>query len=193
MGVSGLSAAELLKLADTGASSNVAERGLLLLEAALPELTEEEVLGVGLGARAAVVLELRYGTFGDKLSVRISCPVCDTLLSTEISREELGMRLLEPADPLALADDVIEQVGDALLAADPQAEVRVDLTCAVCGHAWSPVLDPVPFFWRELTAASAQILDDVHQLAAGYGWSEEEVLRLSSCRRRRYVERLLGA
>jgi hypothetical protein len=247
----GLSAAELLELADAGANSDVAQRGLLLLEAALGERSLEELAAVALGARDGLVFELRCDTFGDKIPARISCPACELLLSTEIAREEIGMRALperdacsrsvpvscgdvaveartpdgaaltraacapdleaarrsliescivsavrgedEPLDPLALPDAVICEVGDALLEADPQAEVRVDLTCAGCGHQWAPVFDPVLFLWRELTTTSQQILDDVHQLATGYGWSEEEVLRLSSRRRRRYVERLLSA
>ena len=243
---SGLSAAELLELADAGASADVAQRGLLLLEAAGGD---GDALAIGLGARDAAVLELRCATFGDTLPARISCPACGMLLSTEIARAELGgpglsgvggvceVRVVagdivveartpdgaalaraaaepdvdgarrsliesclvaahrgeEVVEPLALPEGVLEQVGDALLEADPRSEMRVDLTCAGCSHAWAPVLDPVLFFWRELAATSVQIIDDVHQLATGYGWSEEEVLRLSSRRRRRYVERLLGA
>jgi hypothetical protein len=38
-----------------------------------------------------------------------------------------------------------------------------------------------------------QVLDEVHELASAYGWSEEEILGLSSRRRRQYVERLTRA
>lgn len=96
----------------------------------------------------------------------------------------------EPVDPLSLDDGILERVGEAIVAAEPQVEVRVAMTCAGCGREWAPVLDIVQFLWREVSTASVHLLDEVHQLAIGYGWSEEQVLKLSSRRRRQYVERL---
>jgi hypothetical protein len=93
-------------------------------------------------------------------------------------------------DPFDLDDALLERIGDAIVAADPQAEVGVTMSCAGCGNEWTPVLDIAEFLWRELSHTSVQLLDEVHQLAIGYGWSEEQVLRLSSRRRREYVERL---
>lgn len=95
-----------------------------------------------------------------------------------------------PLDPLELDDALLRRVGEAIVEAEPQVEVRVPMSCAACGHEWAPVLDVVHFFWRELSASSVALLDEVHQLAIGYGWSEEQVLRLSPRRRRQYVERL---
>jgi hypothetical protein len=95
-------------------------------------------------------------------------------------------------DPLELDEALLERIGSAILAADPQAEVGVTMSCAGCGEEWTAVLDISEFFWRELSTTSVQLLDEVHQLAIGYGWSEEQVLRLSSRRRREYVERLAG-
>jgi hypothetical protein len=96
----------------------------------------------------------------------------------------------EPVDPDALDHDALQRIGEAILESDPQAEVGVTMTCASCGHQLGAVLDIAEFFWREVSATSVQLLDEVHQLAIGYGWSEEQVLRLSSRRRREYVERL---
>lgn len=96
----------------------------------------------------------------------------------------------EVVDPLAVPDDVLFAVGEAIVEADPMTEVRVPMACASCGLEWQPVLDIVVFAWRELSLASEQLLDEVHQLAVGYGWTEAQVLELSSRRRRRYVERL---
>lgn len=95
-------------------------------------------------------------------------------------------------DPLELKDELLERVGDAIVAADPQAEVSVTMGCASCGNEWTAILDIAQFFWRELSTTSIQLLDEVHQLATGYGWSEEQVLKLSSRRRREYVDRLAG-
>jgi hypothetical protein len=97
----------------------------------------------------------------------------------------------EPVDPLTLDPAVLEAVGEAIVEAEPEVELRLPMTCASCAHEWAPVLDIVHFFWRELTVAASQLVDEIHQLATGYGWTEDQVLRLPSRRRRRYVERLL--
>jgi len=241
----GLSPAKLLDVVDAGSGSDPAERGLLLLAAARPDLDQESLPWVGLDERDAAIVALRCATFGDSLSGRITCPACHIVLAVSMTREELarepgggpvarielgefavearppcGSDLLHAAaeanvadarlalidrcvvearagsveiDPADLPDEVLDGVGEAILAAAPGAELRVELTCAQCGHAWAPVLDPVLFMWQELSGASAQMLDDVHQLAAAYGWTEADVLSLSARRRRRYVERLLDA
>lgn len=98
----------------------------------------------------------------------------------------------DPVDPNSLPESVVERAGAEILVADPQSEVTVGLICAGCGHDWAPVLDIALFTWSELEVAAAQILDEVHDLAHSYGWSEPEILALSSRRRRRYVERLAG-
>lgn len=98
----------------------------------------------------------------------------------------------EAVDPLELGDELLERVGEAIVAIDPQAEVGVTMGCAGCGNEWTAILDIVQFFWREISTTGVQLLDEVHQLAVGYGWSEEQVLRLPSRRRREYVERLAG-
>lgn len=96
----------------------------------------------------------------------------------------------KPIDPLTLDDALLERVGDAIIEAEPQVEVRIPMACAGCGHEWAPVLDIVQFLWRELSVTGVRLLDEVHELAVGYGWSEEQVLRIPSRRRRQYVERL---
>lgn len=94
-------------------------------------------------------------------------------------------------DSLTLPDEVLWEVGEALIAAEPTLEMVLPMSCAKCGAEWASALDIVDFFWRELAAASVQLLDDVHELACGYGWSEDQVLRLSARRRREYVNRLV--
>ena len=97
-----------------------------------------------------------------------------------------------PLDPSMLDDELVAAVGEAIAAAEPQIEVRVSMACALCAREWAPVLDIVHFLWRELSRTASILLDDVHVLAAGYGWSEPQVLELSDERRRSYVRRLLG-
>lgn len=75
---------------------------------------------------------------------------------------------------------------------DPLAEMLLDLRCEQCGEQWQAVFDIVTFFWNELQARSRRLLQEVDLLARTYGWTEEDVLRLSDQRRRLYVEMALS-
>lgn len=77
----------------------------------------------------------------------------------------------------------------ALAAADPHAEIAVDLACPACHAEWSEVLDVCDYFTRELDVLAARLLDEVDRLARAYGWTEAEVLALGPRRRRHYLER----
>ena len=91
------------------------------------------------------------------------------------------------ADADDLPDDVRAAIGEALSAADPLADLAVDLTCAACAHTWSAPLDAAAWLWSELQAWARRLLLDVHGLARAYGWSEDEVLKLSPWRRAAYL------
>ena len=75
---------------------------------------------------------------------------------------------------------------------DPLAEVLIDLRCELCGQQWQAVFDIVTFFWNELHTRSRRLLQEVDLLARTYGWTEQEVLRLSDQRRGLYVEMALS-
>jgi hypothetical protein len=98
----------------------------------------------------------------------------------------------EPISADELSDALVAAVGERMLAADPQAEVHLDLTCPACGARWRALFDIVGFFWREIEAWAVRTLREVHALATAYGWSEREILALSPWRRRFYLE-LVGA
>ena len=53
---------------------------------------------------------------------------------------------------------------------------------------WRVTLEPVDFVWREIAQRVRLIAHEVHELAAAYGWTEREILQLSSARRRLYLE-----
>jgi hypothetical protein len=85
-----------------------------------------------------------------------------------------------------LPEDVVAAVESTM--AHAEEPVTLALSCAGCGHTWSERLDPAPFLWEEVTALAGRLVADVHVLASAYGWSEDQVLALSSARRRLYVE-----
>jgi hypothetical protein len=87
-----------------------------------------------------------------------------------------------------LSEEVVEALGDAMLSRDPGAELRVDLDCADCGHAWEVFFDVADFFWRELAALAQRLTAEVADLAQAYGWSERDILAMGSARRKLYME-----
>ncbi len=68
--------------------------------------------------------------------------------------------------------------------------LELALACGECAGTWTLNFDPASFLWEELNACALSLLDEVHQLAAHYGWSERDILALSEPRRRAYLARL---
>jgi hypothetical protein len=94
----------------------------------------------------------------------------------------------EPCTVADLPEDVLRSLTAAMEAADPQAEVELEIVCPSCGHRWEAIFDIVSFLWREVEAWAARLVREVHALASAYGWSEREILSLSPRRRRSYLE-----
>jgi hypothetical protein len=108
-------------------------------------------------------------------------------------RRELVRRCVTTVNSRAVASDevpdrVIEAVAALLAKADPQADLLIPLTCAVCGQAWRAPLDIAEQVWAELDLCARRLLSDVHCLATAYGWRESDVLSVSPARRRFYLE-----
>lgn len=87
---------------------------------------------------------------------------------------------------------VLVSLIDHLEVLDPQADIRLNLTCPECSHVWTVLFDIASFLWTEINDWAEHMLQTVYQLAAGYGWSEQEILRLSPVRRQLYLG-LMGA
>jgi hypothetical protein len=115
--------------------------------------------------------------------------------------EETGARLLErcvvrakrgdePVAPTDLPGPVRDALAQAVERADPQADVELTIGCPACAHVNVVPFDVAAFFWDELNAWSFRTLQDVHELASAYGWSERDVLGMTSFRRQIYLEML---
>ncbi|MHC3474029.1 T4 family baseplate hub assembly chaperone [Streptomyces sp. 7R007] len=87
-----------------------------------------------------------------------------------------------------LPASVQRRIAEAVEAADPAADVTLNVGCPECGAATRAELDIATYLWTELDAWARDVLLDVHLLATAYGWSEPEILALSPTRRRYYLE-----
>ena len=89
-----------------------------------------------------------------------------------------------------LPNSLLAQLDEALEKADPQADLRLNLTCDACGNRSQVPFDIVSYLWSELEAWAIRLLREVHLLARGYGWSESEILKMTAWRRHCYLEML---
>jgi hypothetical protein len=138
-------------------------------------------------------------TEGDvRLSVRapnshdLECiAACDDIV---VARRVLAERCIvgawnagEPIPPCDVADTAVTALAVALGAADPGADLVIDLHCDVCGRQWPLAFDVVFIVWKEIESMARRLLYEVHELAWAYGWGEAEILGLSDTRRRHYL------
>jgi hypothetical protein len=95
-------------------------------------------------------------------------------------RAALLARCIEADDP------ELRDRAAARLPAEP-TDVRFDLTCPSCAARWQAPFDIAAFTWREIETWAVRTLAEIHAIAGAYGWTEDEILRLSPSRRDTYV------
>jgi hypothetical protein len=96
--------------------------------------------------------------------------------------------LLERCATTELSADQRADVCRAMAAADPLAEVLVDVECPACATSFIADLDVAAFVWAGVRGRALRLLRDVDALARAYGWTEAEVLALGDRRREAYLE-----
>jgi hypothetical protein len=98
----------------------------------------------------------------------------------------------QPVDPSRLPERVLKQVIERMAAADPQAEVQIELACPACEHRRSVVFDILSYLWSEIDDWAHRLLIEVHTLASAYGWSEADIMTMSAHRRDLYLQMIAG-
>ena len=94
----------------------------------------------------------------------------------------------ENVDVSTLPDDVLDAVSRRIEVLDPGATVSFALTCPDCAAHWNAPLDVGRLVWQKVQVAAERLLLDIDALARTYGWTEQEVLRLSPARRAAYLQ-----
>ena len=92
---------------------------------------------------------------------------------------EVGADELDP--------DIVQAVSRRMSEADPQAEIEFPLECAECHARWNEIFDIASFLWTEIQGWATRLLNEVHRLAAAYGWREADILAMSAMRRSIYL------
>ncbi len=92
----------------------------------------------------------------------------------------------------SLPGDKQEALADYMGSCDPQAETMLKIACPACGHGWEQPFDIAGFVWEELKWHARRLLNEIHELACAYGWTETEILTLTPGRRRAYLEMVVS-
>lgn len=79
-----LSSSELLAVWERGQNEPPYGRALLLLSAASPEQSPDELAKISIGSRDARLLTLREWTFGPRLTAVMACPACGERLEVTV-------------------------------------------------------------------------------------------------------------
>lgn len=129
----------------------------------------------------------------DQLQLTIRSLTCADLLAVEaeptfLQRESLMRRCLSDGDRLApLSAPAQKLLVEKLAEADPQADIRIGVTCGQCGHGWSAFFDIASHLWAEIDAWAKRLITEVHALASAYGWAERDIVAMSPWRRQLYM------
>jgi len=94
----------------------------------------------------------------------------------------------EEVEASSLPEPVVLELATEMEARDPQAETLLAFECPACGLRWQALFDVQVFLWDEIRARARHLLNEVHCLASVYGWTEKDILEMSSARRRFYLE-----
>jgi hypothetical protein len=124
----------------------------------------------------------------DGREVRFRLPTSADLLAVNTSAQLLERCLLNRGNHQDFVPVILEKMSSA----DPMADIHFALNCPNCAHKWEAAFDIAAFLWREITAAARRLLREIHTLAFAYGWTESEILSLSSARRCAYLEMATG-
>jgi hypothetical protein len=69
-------------------------------------------------------------------------------------------------------------------------ELSCTIECPGCSGTESLDFDIARFLWAEVRNAARRLLGEIHELASAYGWSEQDIARMSAGRREAYLELL---
>jgi hypothetical protein len=118
-------------------------------------------------------------------------------IAGERNAEKAALRLMEfchitngedDAAAQSWSSEELEELGEKMIEADPLAETMLSFECPSCKSTRAQALDLPEFLWAEVEAAAKRLLEEIHNLASAYGWSEDAILSLSNSRRALYLQ-----
>jgi hypothetical protein len=110
------------------------------------------------------------------------------------ARRQLAARALSSerggVSPDQLTEKVLVRVAQRLAEIDPLADPVFLLICPECSASWELPLDVPALLVHEIAETAETVIDQVHDLASCYHWSEPDILRLPEARFAAYLARV---
>jgi hypothetical protein len=143
-----------------------------------------------------------YTTEMDGFIIRFRLPTSQDLIflknqsSQTLAKELLNQCILSVEkentgyDLKNLPEKVIEHVNSRMSEEDPQADIRMLLSCPSCKTQWESCFDILSYLWTEINSWAKYMLQEIYILAKSFGWSENNILEIGPKRRRFYLEML---
>jgi hypothetical protein len=160
------------------------------------ELVADAAAVCALGESSAPVAPVEVGGLRAEWRTPTTRDVAAALSSDDVTAELLRrciLRIEAPGHdrgeiPVTEAPDRLRAaVVDAMAAADPVADLLIEVECPACVERFVVDLDVPRFVWDEIDVRARRLLNEVDLLARVYGWTESEVLALSDRRRATYL------
>ena len=142
--------------------------------------------------------EERFMLHAEPYVVSFRLPNSYDLLKASVYKENPDRLLLDcilevkkgdvQCDAAVVPEEVLGLLDRRMEEEDPQADISMLLRCAGCSHEWEMSFDICSYLWMEIDDWARRVLREVALLAAAFGWSESDILRMSPRRRRLYLE-----
>lgn len=94
------------------------------------------------------------------------------------------------AEAVAEHVEIIKKVNDVLEKNQEASDIVLQSVCPECGTPVGSIFDIVHVLDDDITSNAALFLEEIHQLASAYGWTEQEIFSLPRARRSWYVKRI---
>lgn len=95
-----------------------------------------------------------------------------------------------PAEDWQLPVDWLAPLGTALDGADPLTALSVSAQCPACTTPLDVEVDLEFLLLEDFRRQQRVLLDEIHQIAGRYHWSEVDIIALPAWRRARYLSRI---
>lgn len=86
-----------------------------------------------------------------------------------------------------LPESIFEALGKEMERVSPLTNISFHLNCPSCDHTWEMKFDIITYLWQEIDNWAKNILQEIYLLASTFGWSERDILSMSSIRRQYYL------
>jgi hypothetical protein len=111
-------------------------------------------------------------------------------LASGTAPDQMRQCLVTQSSGAPLTSKWLETIDTALTEADPLTALEVEAVCPNCGVTNRIPVDLEQQCLRMLSYQQPRLMDEIHQLALAYHWTEAEILAIPASRRRHYLDRL---